>query len=89
MGYPQGSDFFGQIDRFQVSQAPWRRPENQIIQAGKRQMALGEKVAGGILQMKMTEADAIEIMIRLRTDGYTYQQIASWLDAKGIKTKNR
>ncbi len=52
-------------------------------------MALGEKVAGGILQMKMTEADAIEIMIRLRTDGYTYQQIASWLDAKGIKTKNR
>lgn len=55
----------------------------------KGQIAFGEKVEGGTLRKKMTETEAITAMVRLRNEGYSFRQIAAWLDAKGVKTKNR
>ena len=55
----------------------------------KGQIAFGEKVVQGKLRKQMTEAEAVEAMSRLRNQGYSYRQIAAWLDAKGVKTKNR
>lgn len=55
----------------------------------KGQLAFGKKVAAGELREKMTEAEVIKAMMRLRAEGYSLRQIAAWLDAKGIKTKNQ
>ncbi|CAN5950118.1 unnamed protein product [Sphagnum jensenii] len=57
--------------------------------ARKGQHAYGEKAVGPRLTAKMSEMDVIASIKRLHGDGYSLRQIAAWLDAKGIKTKNR
>lgn len=63
-----------------------KKPVNQ---SRKGQLAFGEKVVRGDLQSKNSEIEAIQIMLNLHREGYSLRQIAAWLDAKGIKTKNR
>lgn len=55
----------------------------------KGQLAFGEKVSKGELRKKMTEVDVIKAIMRLHSEGYSLRQIAAWLDARKIKTKNR
>lgn len=57
--------------------------------ARKGQLAFGEKVAGRDISSKLGENAMIATMIKLRQEGYSLRQIAAWLDAKGVKTKNR
>lgn len=55
----------------------------------KGQLALGERRLKGRIQQKASESEIIQTILKLRTEGYSYRQIASWLDAKGLETKNR
>ena len=57
--------------------------------AARQRLSIGgEKVAGGELRKKMAESEIIKAIVRLRSEGYSLRQIAAWLDAKAIKTKN-
>lgn len=53
------------------------------------QVAFGKRKKGQQLIANASEEEIIQSIARLRSEGYSFRQIAAWLDAKGIKTKNR
>jgi hypothetical protein len=54
----------------------------------KGQLAWGERRWKGAIQKNQMENKVVELIIKLRGRGYSYRQIAAWLDSKGIQTKN-
>jgi predicted transcriptional regulator len=70
------------LHRITVRQAEERQALN------KGQLALGEKRYKGSVQKNWAEIKIVEQILDLRSQGYSYRQVAAWLDAKGIKTKN-
>lgn len=54
----------------------------------KGQLALGERRRNGQIQTNKSECEIIKTILSLRRQGYSYRQMAAWLDAKGVKTKN-
>ncbi|MBL7670768.1 MAG: recombinase family protein [Bdellovibrionaceae bacterium] len=67
---------------------PIRRAEERLA-LNKGQLALGEKRYKGTVQKNWAEIKIVEQIFDLRSQGYSYRQVAAWLDAKGIKPKNK
>lgn len=66
---------------------PIRDRDDRLL-LNKGQLGLGERRLKGTIQANKTEVEIIKTIVDLRGRNYSYRQIAAWLDAKGIKTKN-
>jgi hypothetical protein len=66
---------------------PIRKHEERLL-LNKGQLALGERRGHRGIQQNKSEGEIIKTIIDLRAKGYSYRQVAAWLDAKGTKTKN-
>ena len=66
---------------------PIRKHEERLL-LNKGQLALGERRLRGSIQHNKSEQQTIRTIVGLRSQGYSYHQVAAWLDAKSIKTKN-
>lgn len=49
---------------------------------------MGERRWRGAVQQNRTEGRTVSLIMDLRGKGYSYRQIAAWLDARDISTKN-
>jgi hypothetical protein len=64
------------------------RSHHERIKLNKGQLAVGERRWRGAIQQNKAEGRIVSLILDLRGKGYSYRQIAAWLDAKGIGTKN-
>jgi hypothetical protein len=65
------------------------RKGDQRLLLNKGQLALGEKRWKGAIHANQEELKVVRKIMQLREQGYSYRQIAAWLDGRGIRTKNR
>jgi len=65
------------------------RDSNDRLAINKGQLAFGERSSNGAICQNQSELRVVKLICDLRKKGYSLRQIAAWLDARGIKTKNR